>query len=424
MIIHVVQAGETINSIADYYKVDVNRLIQSNDIVNPQRLVVGQSILIVYPKQIHTVQEGDSLASIAEEYGITVKELLRYNPQLLSREFIYPGEEIVISYMDDRVGRIATNGYAYPYIDKSILQKNLLYLTYLSVFNYTITEEGLLDEIDDTEIIDLAKSYQVAPIMVISNTSPEGTINRELLHNILNSPEKSTQLIDNILSVLQQKGYYGLNLETSYIRDIDWDLYFDLLNEIKDKLHQEGLKLYVTVSPNTFEQAPAGENLLTLFTALSEISDGIIVLSYSRGYTSEIPFESTSVYLLEILLEFTLQNIPPEKILFGITSIGYIWRLPNIIGESRAVAISNTNAIQLAADTGTEIYYNPYNLSSYFYFKDVDLFLVYFHDVRGVNASLEIMSQYGLRGIGIWNVMYFLAQTFLLIHTLYDIEEV
>lgn len=424
MIIHVVQSGETIRSIADKYGVNPNWLIQSNDIINPGNLVIGQPILIVYPKQVHTVQEGDNLVLIAEKYGMTLKELLRYNPQLLDREYLYLGEEIVISYTDERAGHIATNGYAYPYIDRNILEKNLLYLTYLSIFSYTITEDGMLSEIDDTEIISLAKAYNVAPIMVIANTSSDVNIESELLHNILNDPAKATRLIESILNTLRQKGYYGLNLEASYIMNTDRELFFRLLSEVKDELHQEGFKLYVTITPSTFEQSLEGEDILATYTALGEISDGIIVLSYSMGYSSEIPFESTSVYLLQILLEFALQKIPPEKILFGISSIGYIWRLPYIVGESRAVAISNANAFQLAADTGAVIYYNPRNLSSYFYFNDTDLYLVYFHDVRGVYASLRIMSTYGLRGVGIWNVMYFLAQTFLLIHTLYEIDEV
>ena len=61
MVIHVVQPGETIFSIAEYYKIPVNRLILENGIINPDNLAVGQTIVIVQPEILYTVQAGDTL---------------------------------------------------------------------------------------------------------------------------------------------------------------------------------------------------------------------------------------------------------------------------------------------------------------------------------------------------------------------------
>lgn len=55
MIIHVVQPGETITSIAEFYNIPVHRLILENEILNPSNLVIGQTIVIVYPLLNHTV---------------------------------------------------------------------------------------------------------------------------------------------------------------------------------------------------------------------------------------------------------------------------------------------------------------------------------------------------------------------------------
>ncbi|HCD42715.1 MAG TPA: peptidoglycan-binding protein, partial [Lachnoclostridium sp.] len=71
MIIHVVQPGETIYSISEYYKIPVNRLILENGITNPDNLAIGQTIVIVQPETLYTVQAGDSLESIAEQHGVS-----------------------------------------------------------------------------------------------------------------------------------------------------------------------------------------------------------------------------------------------------------------------------------------------------------------------------------------------------------------
>jgi spore germination protein len=80
MTIHVVQTGETINSIADKYSVSTDRLILDNGIKTPRSLVVGEAIVIVHPEITYTIQEGDTLGGIAELYGVTLFQLLRNNP--------------------------------------------------------------------------------------------------------------------------------------------------------------------------------------------------------------------------------------------------------------------------------------------------------------------------------------------------------
>ena len=102
MIIHVVQAGETINSIADQYGITSARLIQDNGLIPQDGLVPGQTIVIVYPKQVYIVKEGDTLAGIAAENGISLIQLLQNNPFLSNRQYIYPGEELVIRYNDKK----------------------------------------------------------------------------------------------------------------------------------------------------------------------------------------------------------------------------------------------------------------------------------------------------------------------------------
>lgn len=133
MIIHIVQPGETISSIANYYGVTAAKLIQDNELEDAANLVPGQTIVIAYPVQVYTVQEGDSLIGIANTYDVSVMQLLRNNPYLSNRESLYPGDIIVISYNNNK-GKITTNGYANTFIDLGILRKTLPFLTYLSIF--------------------------------------------------------------------------------------------------------------------------------------------------------------------------------------------------------------------------------------------------------------------------------------------------
>ncbi len=213
MNLHVVQPGETINSIAEYYNIPVDRLILENGIANPENLATGQTIVIVQPEVLYTVQAGDSLESIAKQHGTTPMELLRNNPYLSNMEFLYAGETIVISYQTNRKRTISTIGYTFSYIDRSVLIKTLPFLTYLTIFNYRTTSEGeIISNADDTEIIQLAKAFDVAPMMFISTMTEEGIVSREVTYNIINNPTVQDRFIENALYILRTKGFYGINI--------------------------------------------------------------------------------------------------------------------------------------------------------------------------------------------------------------------
>ena len=82
MDIHVVKSGDTLYSIALQHGVPMSQLILDNQLPEPDRLVVGQAIVIQYPEQTYTVQAGDTLFSIAAAHQTTVRQLLRDNPAL------------------------------------------------------------------------------------------------------------------------------------------------------------------------------------------------------------------------------------------------------------------------------------------------------------------------------------------------------
>lgn len=424
MIIHIVQPGETIDSIADYYGVNKERLIFDNEITNYDNLAVGQTIVIVYPGQVYTAKEGDTNSSISQMFGITELTLLRNNSFLLSRE-VFEGEEVVIYYQDEKLSDIYINGYAYPYISREILRKNLLYLTYLSIFSYSINSDGTLNEIDDVELISMAKRFGVAPVMVISGARAEGDIYYEFFNDFIKSNEMVLQIIDRISGIAYEKGYYAVNVDIPYIGIEDRERFADFIKFLADKLHTYEIKLFITLTPNSFVNQDNERFTLANYKGLDEIIDEFILLSYSWGYASEIPLEAAPVNILEILLQYIIDLIPAQKITVGFSSIGYIVEFPPIEGVTKAGSISSTNAINLASDTGAQIEFNQANQSSYFFVSsNSENYFVYFHDIRSVDYALSSLVSVGVVGVGIWNVMYYLAQTFFLMNTKYNIMQV
>ena len=159
MTIYTVKSGDTVYSIARQFGVPPSRIITDNFLTDPSRLGEGQDLVILFPVQTHTVRGGETLYSISEEFGVSIGDLYRNNPSLNGTPSVFPGQVLNIAYEAPPLGSISTNGYVYPFIDRTVLRRTLPYLTYLSVFTYGITDEGELIEPTggDEEIIATAK---------------------------------------------------------------------------------------------------------------------------------------------------------------------------------------------------------------------------------------------------------------------------
>ena len=90
----------------------------------------------------------------------------------------------------------------------------------------------------------------------------------------------------------------------------------------------------------------------------------------------------------------------------GVPNYGYDWKLPYVRGESKAVTIGNIEAIQIALRNDSQIFYDETAQSPYFsYVADGITHEVWFEDARSMLAKYRLVREYGLHGIGCWQIM-------------------
>jgi murein DD-endopeptidase MepM/ murein hydrolase activator NlpD len=116
--IHVVQRGENLFRIALAYGTTVDELAHLNGILDPGSIQVGQRLLVpanvaVSPAQTHMVQAGETLRSIAELYGITVEGLAAAN-NIADVNSIYVGQILTITSTIPPTAEIAPPALSQP----------------------------------------------------------------------------------------------------------------------------------------------------------------------------------------------------------------------------------------------------------------------------------------------------------------------
>ena len=432
MTIYTVKPGDSIYSISRTFGVPPSRIITDNMLTTPGSLVPGQDIVILYPTKTHSVRGGETLYSIAEDFGVTLNDLYRNNPILDGSPTVFPGQVLNISYDMPPLGEITSLGYAYPFIDETVLRRTLPYLTYLSIFTYGITDDGELipPEGGDGELIRISKEYGTKPLMMLTSLNSEGYFSNELASKILGDETLQNKVIENTVNVIKTKGYGGVDVDFEYVRPEVKDGYGTFIERLRNALG-ENYEVFVSLAP---KNSPEQRGLLYEghdYPRLGEAADYVLLMTYEWGYTFGPPLAVSPIDQVKRVLDYGTSVISPDKIQLGVPNYGYDWTLPYVRGESRAKSLSNTEAVELARSKGVEIKFDTEAAAPYFTFydrpqtyDDALQHVVWFENARSVDEMLRLIPEYGLNGASVWNIMKYFPSLWLVMNSLFKIRHV
>lgn len=420
MFIYTVQSGDTLAEIARRFGLSANRIAVDNQLTNPSALVVGQNLLIMSDEIRYILQEGQTLYSISQEYGVPLEELIAANPEL-NPISLQAGDTVMIPAAQPRVRRPAViNGYAYPSINANALNCALPFLTFLSPFSYSLTPQGELIAIDDSDLIYRAFRSAVMPIMVVTNIF-EGGFDTEALSAILADEESTSRLIDSILFELDMKGYYGVNMDMEYISPSDREAYNTFLRRLSPRLHERGFILLTALAPKISADQQGLLYEAHDYAAQGEIADYVIIMTYEWGYTYGPPMAVSPLNEVRRVLEYAVTEIPSEKIIMGMPNYGYDWTLPFTSGTA-ARTVGFIEATELAQEHGSEIKFDEQAQTPYFnYTVNGVQHVVWFDDPRSIEAKLELIDEYDLAGASYWTINRCYVPNWLILQNMFEI---
>ncbi len=103
-LVHEVQKGETLSEIAEHYGVPTSSVLSANNMDAGARIFPGQEVLVPGASGqassgeaiIHMVERGETVYSIARKYSASWQDVLRAN-EMSETDTIYPGQKITIA---------------------------------------------------------------------------------------------------------------------------------------------------------------------------------------------------------------------------------------------------------------------------------------------------------------------------------------
>ncbi len=365
MEIYVVQPEDTVDRIAEETGADAASIISTNQLEYPYRLAVGQALLV----------------SKKNEY-LTEAEKIRRR-------------------------QISSSGYAYPFISSWVLEQTLPYLSELAVFSYGFTVEGELihPTLDDGGMVREALLTEAKPTLTLTPLGKDGHFNNGLVSALVRQQNVQLRLLRNLVRVMTEKGYQGVNIDFEYVLPEDRDYFTAFVEKTANLLNQFGFYVTVALAPKYSDNQQGLLYEGMDYKSLGQAANWVFLMTYEWGYTYGPPMAVAPVNQVRRVVEYALSRIPAYKICMGIPNYGYDWPLPFVRGTTKARTLGNIEAVQMAIFYGVPVQFDQTAQSPYFTYWQYGIeHQVWFEDVRSYQAKYNLAEEYSLRGVGIWQV--------------------
>ncbi len=271
MFIHRVERGDTIFKIARKYGVPAAKIIENNLLSEPDRLCVGQELIILTPSRSYMTRGGDTVEKIAKRFSVTERQIYKNNPHLTGLDRILPTKEIAVKYPFEKNSCALALGVYREGTENEKLLTTLPYISYIAIHGGAISGGNIVSYFDQGCVIEQAKAHGVIPILK------------------LDTKERLTKdALDALRLFAQKSGYRAIMLNA------DENAPIDVIFELRKKLLEYDMALFLAI--NCKEQFAYNDICDCCVLSFEKLNDNKIAsfdegersyfLNYAKGYDS------------------------------------------------------------------------------------------------------------------------------------------
>jgi spore germination protein len=226
---------------------------------------------------------------------------------------------------------------------------------------------------------------------------------RAIFHEILNSPELRRALVDNILDLIREMGFDGLNLDTEFVRPSDRHAYTLFVSELSAALRSEGYLITADLPAKTADNPLNSWSGGFDIAALAPHLDVVAIMTYDEhGYvTTAGPV--ASIGWVEDVIRYTVSVVPREKILLGLAGHAFDW----LAGSKYPRYTGYAGVMETARRTGAAVEWDEPSLTPYLTYTDPatgERREAWFDDARSFGHKLDLVDRYELGGVAVWRL--------------------
>jgi spore germination protein YaaH len=262
------------------------------------------------------------------------------------------------------------------------------YMTGVGPFWYRTKADGSLESKESKLVYDTAKSEGLKMYPLVTNTA--GATDA-----ILGDPATRTKVIDNIVKLVKEKNYDGIN--------IDFELlppkYRQDLNAFMSELYPKMKAMNKTLIISVFPQVDVSKDVSGAYDypELAKNADFLQIMTYDFHWSTSKPGPIAPIGWYEKNVKYAIDKCGgPHKVIIGIGCYGYDWT-PGKDAET----ITYVDAIVRAEHHGVKILYDDAAQAPHYKYDNHE---VWFENEKSTAAKLDIVAKYHPAGIALWRL--------------------
>ena len=242
----------------------------------------------------------------------------------------------------------------------------------------------------DKRAYDLIKASGVKVMPMLSN-SFNSTFNGDALHRILNSPQKINRLINDVVKLLSQYNFAGINVDFEEMKESNNEVLTNFEKKLYNALHEKGFLVTQNVSPFNDDYN---------YKELARYNDYLFLMAYDQHSESTKPGPISSQKWIQSAVNKLATKVSPSKIVLNIAAYGYDW------GHDTTSTLSYQEALALARESDGHVKFDndTYNLHYKYYDGQDVIHDVYFTDAGTNFNTLRFATEFGLAGTAVWRL--------------------
>ena len=236
-------------------------------------------------------------------------------------------------------------------------------------------------------------------------------------YTFFNTPSAPQTLIDNIITMVQERGAKGVNIDFEAMPSAYGNAFTDFIIDLSEQMHSAIPQSEVSIAApavnwnNTFN-IPVMKDYIDFFMVMGydyywngSSMAGPVSPLYSMTASSSYNFSRTISY-------YQSQGVPEEQIVMGVPYYGRQWPTSNQFAPSATTGSGTAYTYRYIRNntsghySNNNKYWEPNSFSPYFSFYTSGWNQCFMEDTYSLGKKYDIVNRRGLGGIGIWALGY------------------
>lgn len=279
---------------------------------------------------------------------------------------------------------------------------------------YSISKTGVVWGEVDSRVMEIAQQKNIKVIPLVMNPG----FDRDLFHEFLQDTLAQQRTIQMMVNLALKYSYAGWQFDFENIHINDREAFTSFYKKTAEAFHKHNLSLSAAVVPTNTSYDLKTEYHRFLYEfwrgvydlkVLAEAGDFISLMTYSQHTRRTPPGPVASIPWMKEMVEYMLDmDIDPQKISIGVPFYSNYWYAD--YSEERGGFVNGTGAsyervMGMVERYNTDLVWLEKHQCYYALWNHDGVFeYAFIEDAHSVQPKLELVEDYGLRGISVWRL--------------------